>query len=60
MSPFVSEAQRRFFNINRTRLARQGLNVDEWNKKSEGLKLPERKSKNRVSGAELLKKALSK
>lgn len=41
--PFVSEAQRKFFSANRKRLTAQGVDVDEWNASSKGLKLPERK-----------------
>lgn len=41
--PYVSDAQRKFFNANRTRLTAQGVNVDEWNSSSRGLKLPAKK-----------------
>lgn len=40
--PYVSDAQRRFFNANRKQLASQGVDVDEWNQASKGKKLPER------------------
>lgn len=40
--PFVSEAQRRYFNYNKDKLQKQGVNVDEWNKATQGKKLPER------------------
>lgn len=40
--PFKSEAQRAYFNKNRAKLEAQGVNVDEWNNASEGMKLPER------------------
>ena len=40
--PFKSEAQRRFFNANREKLAKQGVDVDEWNESSKGEALPER------------------
>jgi hypothetical protein len=43
--PFVSKAQRGFFNANKEKLERKGVDVDEWNKSSKGLKLPEKKSK---------------
>lgn len=39
--PFVSDAQRKFFNVNRDKLEKQGVDVDEWNKSSKGKKLPE-------------------
>lgn len=41
--PFVSEAQRRYFNANRGKLEAEGVNVDEWNQASKGMKLPERR-----------------
>ncbi len=40
--PFVSKAQERFFNANRGKLEAQGVNVNEWNQASTGLKLPAR------------------
>jgi len=43
--PYKSDAQRKFFNANRAnrdKLENQGVNVDEWNEESKGLKLPER------------------
>jgi hypothetical protein len=40
--PFKSEAQRRYFEANKSRLERQGVNVEEWEKASKGMKLPER------------------
>lgn len=39
--PYSSEKQRKFFNVNRKKLEKQGVNVDEWNKESKGMKLPE-------------------
>ena len=38
--PYVSQAQAAYFNIHKEELEKQGVNVDEWNKKSKGLKLP--------------------
>lgn len=32
--PYKSEAQRRYFNANRKKLERQGVDVDEWNRAS--------------------------
>lgn len=40
--PFKSEAQRGYFNANRSKLENQGVNVDEWNKSSKGMSLPAR------------------
>lgn len=42
--PYVSDAQRRYFNANRAKLEAQGVNVDEWNHASKGMKLPARKA----------------
>jgi hypothetical protein len=39
--PYASDRQRRFFNANRAQLATQGVDVNEWNSSSRGLKLPE-------------------
>ncbi len=41
--PFVSKAQERYFNANRDKLEKHGVNVDEWNEASKGLELPEKK-----------------
>jgi len=46
--PYVSRAQEAYFNANRAKLEKQGVNVDEWNSASKGMKLPERSD----SGAE--------
>ena len=43
--PFKSLAQERFFNANRKKLEKQGVNVDEWNRASKGKKLPKRAKK---------------
>ena len=40
--PFKSEAQRRYFEANKTKLEKQGVDVKEWEESSRGLKLPER------------------
>jgi hypothetical protein len=40
--PFKSKAQQGYFNANRNRLEAQGVNVDEWNSASKGMKLPEK------------------
>jgi hypothetical protein len=36
--PYKSEAQRKYFNANKKKLERQGVDVDKWNKKSKGKK----------------------
>lgn len=43
--PYASDAQRKYFNANRAKLEAQGVNVDEWNSASKGMKLPEHKRK---------------
>jgi hypothetical protein len=40
--PFKSEAQRRYFEANKMKLEKQGVDVKEWEEASRGLKLPER------------------
>lgn len=40
--PYKSIKQERFFNANKGKMAAQGVDVDEWNKASKGLKLPTR------------------
>ena len=42
--PYKSEAQRKFFNANKAKLEKQGVDVNEWNQASKGKKLPEKKS----------------
>jgi hypothetical protein len=43
--PYASKAQEGYFNANRAKLEKQGVDVDEWNAASKGKKLPERKGK---------------
>lgn len=43
--PYVSQAQEEYFNANRKKLERQGVDVDEWNRASKGKHLPKRSSK---------------
>jgi len=43
--PFKSKAQAAYFNIHKSELEKQGVNVDEWNKASKGKKLPNKVSK---------------
>lgn len=51
--PFKSDKQRKFFNVasNRARLEAEGVDVDEWNQSSKGLKLPETAPKPRKKKA---------
>lgn len=43
--PYKSKAQEKYFNANKKKLEAQGVNVNEWNKASKGLKLPKKKKK---------------
>jgi hypothetical protein len=43
--PFKSEAQRRYFEANKSKLEKQGVDVEEWEQASKGMKLPERAPK---------------
>lgn len=45
MSPYKSLAQERYFNANKKRLEKQGVDVDEFNKASKGMKLPKKATK---------------
>jgi hypothetical protein len=45
--PFKSEAQRRYFEANKAKLEKQGVDVKEWEQFSKGLKLPERAPKSK-------------
>ena len=40
--PYASEKQRKFFNANRAKLERQGVDVDEWNASTKGKDPPEK------------------
>lgn len=51
--PFKSLAQAAYFNIHRKELERQGVNVDEWNSASKGLKLPKRAKKKYQIGGDI-------
>jgi len=38
--PYKSVAQERYFNANKSKLEKQGVDVNEWNAASKGKKLP--------------------
>jgi len=42
--PYKSEKQRKFFNANKKKLEKKGVDVDEWNKASKGKKRSSSKS----------------
>ena len=43
--PYKSQAQEKFFNANKAKLEKQGVNVSEWNAASKGKKLPKKAKK---------------
>ena len=42
--PYKSKAQERYFNANKAKLEKQGVDVDEWNASSKGKELPKKKT----------------
>jgi hypothetical protein len=46
--PFKSEAQRRYFEANKEKLEKQGVDVKEWEQSNKGMKLPERSAKTKT------------
>lgn len=44
--PYKSKAQAAYFNINKKKLEKEGVNVDEFNRASKGKKLPYKVPKN--------------
>ena len=40
--PYKSEAQRKYFHANKKKLEKQGVDVNEWDRESKGLKLPKK------------------
>ena len=40
--PYKSKAQAAYFNINKKKLEKQGVDVDEYNRESKGMKLPKK------------------
>ncbi len=49
--PFVSQAQRGYFNAHRDKLEAEGVDVGEWNRASRGKKLPRRVAKSNTNPA---------
>lgn len=43
--PYKSLAQERYFNANRAKLEKHGVDVNEWNQASKGKKLPRKVKK---------------
>lgn len=48
--PYASDAQRKYFNANRSKMEKQGVDVDEYNQASKGKKLPEHAPKKKKKG----------
>ena len=46
--PYKSKAQAAFFNINKKKLEKKGVNVNEWNAASKGKKLPKKAAKKKT------------
>lgn len=46
--PYVSDDQRKYFNVHRKELEAKGVNVQEWNDASKGLNLPKKKKGNDI------------
>jgi len=51
--PYKSKKQEAYFNIHKKELEKQGVNVDEWNKSSKNLKLPEKKESKKTSAVRM-------
>jgi hypothetical protein len=45
---YKSLAQAAYFNIHKKQMEKEGVDVDEWNKASKGLPLPEHTPKKKV------------
>lgn len=43
--PYKSKAQEKYFNVNRKKLEKEGVDVEHWNKVSKGKKLPNKVKK---------------
>lgn len=46
--PYKSEVQRKLFHANKKKLEKQGVDVKEWDRESNGLKLPKKVKRNSV------------
>lgn len=53
--PYASRAQEAYFNIHRAELEKQGVDVDEWNSASKGMKLPQRAAAPKPKGSKSMK-----
>lgn len=43
--PYKSEAQRKYFHANKKKLEKQGVDVEEWDRETKGMKLPKTAAK---------------
>ena len=48
--PYRSVAQERYFNANKGKLEKQGVDVNEWNAASKGKKLPAKVKQSKPRG----------
>jgi hypothetical protein len=55
--PYKSQKQAAYFNIHKKELEKQGVNVDEWNQSSKGLKLPEKKESKKTPAVRMRRTA---
>jgi N-acetyl-beta-hexosaminidase len=46
--PYRSVLQEKFFNANRKKLEKKGVNINEWNAASKGKKLPKKAAKKKT------------
>ena len=53
--PYKSRAQEAYFNVNRAKMEKQGVDVDEWNQASKGKKLPKKAKPARGMGSKASK-----
>lgn len=53
--PFKSKAQEKYFFANRSKLEKQGVNVKEWVKASEGKVLPMKAPKKQTEDQQFIK-----
>jgi len=58
--PYKSKAQERYFNANKSKLEKEGVDVDEWNADSKGKKLPDKKDGDDSPLKKTLRGALSR
>jgi hypothetical protein len=58
--PYKSRAQAAYFNANKAKMEAQGVDVDEWNAASKGMKLPKRTTPHRADSRRDLNRKLER